>query len=540
MTEMDSLDVGDLFLADPQEITKGQVKAKTTGWPDVETISVTHNEDGALTDTFIAEVTKVSNGVVRAEKAAPEGPRMILPGDELAVTVDTIDSDETLVADVSAATNIDYVYPLDNRNPGASLQVQVIQTSDTAAYADVLSVLKPGVNVGDQVDIKVERGTSIAEFDSRNLASFDCRLNQKPTAGGPGIARIIGYSTEGIECKLADTANQLQVGDRYQMAVNRGKPEASPRWDDAVGVQSVALEDSADASTTAIVELTGVRESVTGRIVGYQNVPEIGSTHRVSLERGQDTVVLEGIPIYLDFESEISGEGTIEITGGEVPRSGQISEYHNLPEAGTKTTLALDREQDFVMLDGVPIDLEEPSQISGDVTIEIVGGGLPSEGRITEYPEIPNSGEIIDCRVERGASQAILQGVPIQFSPSSRVGGLDIRLKILDENPPVEAKLIGYPSLEQGDIVRAEVDDDNLGIAHALKGEYKLNLVNKAEKAAKVRVKLVSVTPKKIIGEIDGYLSIGSSGQSIDRNLKGNSPFNSGKAKNDEITGKKL
>lgn len=50
----------------------------------------------------------------------------------------------------------------------------------------------------------------------------------------------------------------------------------------------------------------------------------------------------------------------------------------------------------------------------------------------------------------------------------------------------------------------------------------------------------MTVTPETIIGEIDGYLSLGSSGQNFDRDSKKKSPFRQGGTKNDEITGKKL
>lgn len=539
MNASTSLSVGDLFLADPKQISKEQIKGKTSRWAEVDSISVTHNENGALTHSFIAEVTHVSNGSVQADKVTPEGDRLVLPGDELAITLDTIDSEERVVADVSAASNIDQVFPSGHRKPGTTLQVRIIQTSGATAYADVLSVQESGVTVGDSVDVHLKRGSPTAEFEAANLASFDCRLNQKPTAGGPAVAYITGCSTEGIECKLVEVTNQLEIGDRYEMTVKHGEAQAKPQWNDSIGVTHVALDEPAAASTTAVVKLTEVEGAVTGRIVEYQNLPGIGSTHHVSLDRGQDRLVLDAVPVHLDGESEVSGEVTIEVTSGEVPLNGRITEYHDLPEAGMTVTVPLDRGQDFVLLDGVPVEFEEASRISGDVSLEIVGEGPPFEGKIAEYHGLPESGEVIDCRVSRGASEVVRQGIPVQFSPASRVGGLDSRLKVLDPQPPVDARLIDYPSLEEGSMVRAEVDSDDLSIAYADEGDYRIDLVEQAEKAASIRVRLVTVSLEKIIGEIEGYLSIGSIGQKFNRD-PGNSPFRSGTSKNDEITGKKL
>lgn len=464
---------------------------------------------------------------------------MVLPGDELAVTIDTIDSKDGAVADVSAATNIDTVYPLSHRNPGSSLQVRIVQISGTTAYADVISIQESGVTVGDSVDIHLNRGSPTAEFEALNLATFDCRLNQKPTAGGPAIAYITGYSTEGIECELVEVTNQLEIGEHYEMTVKRGDTQAQTLWDDSIGVQNVILDEPAAASTTAAIKLTEVEGTVTGRIMEYRNLPDIGSTHYVSLDRGQEMLVLDDVPVHLDGESEISGEVTIEVTSREVPLNGRITEYHDLLEVGTKVKVSLDRGQDFLMLDGVPVKLEEASDISGDVSLEIVGGGPPFEGQITEYHGLPESGEIINCRVSRGASEVVRQGIPVQFSPASRVGGLDSRLKILDPQPPVDARLIDYPSLKEGSTVRAEVDSDDLSIAYAEKGDYRIDLLEQAEKIASLKVRLIKVSPEKIIGDIEGYTSIGSTGQNLNRD-SGKSPFQSGTSKNDEITGKKL
>lgn len=540
MTGSEFLDVGNLFLAEPIQISKGQVKVNASRWPEAKTISVTHHEDGALTNSFIAEVTTISNGKIRAEKVSPQGQRLVLPGDELSVTIDTITSRDTLVADVSAAANINCVYPISHRNLGAALQVQIFQISNSTAYADVVSILDPGVNVNDRVDVQLTRGSSIAEFIDDNLAPFGCRLDREPTAGGPGVARVTGYSTQGTECDLEETVCQLQIGDRYEMMVNRGISEAIPSWDEAIGVESVALNEPSAASTTATVELTEVEDSVTGKVTEYQNVPEVGTYHRLPVELSQKTVFLDGIPIQLVSKSEVTGEATIEVTGGEVPRAGRITEYHGLPDVGTSKMVTMRQGQDFVIIDGVPIELESQSEINGKVSLEIVEGGLPFIGQITEYHGLPDVGEIIDCRVDRGTSQVTIDGVPVQFSPPSLVGELKSRLRVLDVGPPVRAELIDYPTLQEGETVRAKVDSNNFTVAHADKGNYRIDLVEQAKKAADVRVRLVSVTAKQILGKVNGYLSLGSTGQNIGRSHTGNSPFTSGDSKNKEITGKKL
>lgn len=539
MEIQDSLTVADWFLAEPIQISKGNVKVDSSRWPEIDTITVTHHEDGAVTGPIIAEVREVSNDCVRADKVDPSGERMVLPGEEIAITIDTIKSGETLLADVSAATNIDHVYPTTDRQPGALLKVRVVRTTGSTAVADVVSVQDPGVKIGNVVNVQLERGSAMAEFEASPLSSFTCNLNRKPTAGGSGVVRITAYSADGLICQLESAENRLQVGDCYVMLVDRDETLAKPLWDDSVGVQHVSLEEPAAASTKAFVELTEVEESVRGQIIEYPDVPDVGSTHCVMFDRGQDEIVLNGIPIYLNAESKVSGQGVIEVTTGDIQLEGRIIEYHDLPEIGETATVTLDRGQDFLMFDGVPVQLSEPSQISGEVSIEIVEGGLPFEARIAGYHGLPNTGEVLNCRVSQGDSELVRQGIPIQFSPASRVGGLDVSFEVLNENPPIDARLIDYPSIEEGTTVRAEVDSDDLTIAQADVGDYQIDLVEAAEKAADVRVRLITVMPNRIEGEIDGYLSIGSSGQNLDRNSTKKSPFQ-GTSKNDEITGKKL
>jgi len=64
-------------------------------------------------------------------------------------------------------------------------------------------------------------------------------------------------------------------------------------------------------------------------------------------------------------KSEVTGEATIEVTGGEVPRAGRITEYHGLPDVGTSKMVTMRQGQDFVIIDGVPIELESQSEING-------------------------------------------------------------------------------------------------------------------------------------------------------------------------------
>jgi len=71
MTGSEFLDVGNLFLAEPIQISKGQVKVNASRWPEAKTISVMHHEDGALTNSFIAEVTTISNGKSEQRKFHP-------------------------------------------------------------------------------------------------------------------------------------------------------------------------------------------------------------------------------------------------------------------------------------------------------------------------------------------------------------------------------------------------------------------------------------------------------------------------------------
>ena len=85
----------DLFLTEPLEIRKGKVGVETSHWPGIDTITVTHDKNRAITDPFIAEAKSVSNGTVNAEKADPEGPRTVLPSDEISIRVDTFGPDVT-------------------------------------------------------------------------------------------------------------------------------------------------------------------------------------------------------------------------------------------------------------------------------------------------------------------------------------------------------------------------------------------------------------------------------------------------------------
>jgi hypothetical protein len=376
MTEIPTPVPGDLIRANPTQIAKGQVKADTSRWPNIDTISVSNNRDKALTEPFIAEVTNNSNGNIKANKVNPEGDRTILPDDEIDISVDTIIENNIPVAEVSAASNINYVCPLSSRTPGASLKVRIIQISNSIAYADVLSEREPGIDLGDRVGVQLTRGNLRATFGPSQLRSFNCVLNREPIVSGSGVARISAYSNDGIECMLKETTNEIQVGDRYQMDVARGSTKAQPPWPESVGISSVQLEQSA-ASTTALVELTEVRESVSGRIIEYQNLPPLGSTHRVRLERKQDSVHIDGIPVQFDSKSKVSGEGTIEIKKEGVPSEGTITEYHGLPSIHTTVTVTLEQDQDFVLLDGVPIELESPSEITGEVSLEITSDNLP-------------------------------------------------------------------------------------------------------------------------------------------------------------------
>lgn len=535
MSRIPPLSADDLFLTEPTEISKGQVTADTSWWPSIETITVSHNKSKAITDPFTAVVESVSNGNIRAKKVEKGGSRMVLPGDKISITVDTIDDDGQPVADISAATNIDYVIPTDHCNPGASLQVQIIQISGKKAVGVVQSARYTGVQVGGSIPVKLERGNTKAEFDPGPLKTFICRLDQEPTAGGSGIAKITSISGADINCTLETADNRLELEDRYEMTVTRGEIKAQPHWPDEIGVPTVLLKEPAAASTTAIVEITAVEQTVSGRIIEYQNVPDVGSSHQVNLDRGQDTIHIDGIPIHLNSESEVSGQVTIEITGGNVPLTGQIKEYHDLPAVGTTETVTLDQGQDSVIIDGVPIELESSSEINGTVTLKITGDGFPFTGRIATYHGLPETDEVLKCQVDRGVSKTVLDGIPIYFSPASLVGELDIQLQILDSEPPVTGLLIDYPSLESGKVVKAEVENNDLSTALAEQGEYKIDLLEEADRAGTVGVRLVTVETDTIEGVVETY-----PGQNLDRESKKKSPFRSGKSKNDEITGRKL
>lgn len=486
MGSRNPLAVGDLFLAEPIQISKGQVKAKTSRWVDVDNISVTHDGSGAFSSSFAAKVRTVSDGSVSAEKILPTGSRMIVPGNELNIDLDTITPEGSFVADVSAATNLDFVQPASHSTPGASLNVQIIHVSDETAYADVLAVERPGATLGDQVDVQLERSTSIATFDGGNLESFSCRLDRKPTAGGPGIARITRFSPNGIGCELEQANNNLQIDDQYKMTVENGKVHAVPTWNDSVGVDKVMLDAQTVGTGSVTVELTSVKDDVRGRIHTYLNAPAVGSRHRVALEHGQDELIFEGIPIHLDSPSEITGDCTIQITEEKIPQNAQIVAYHNLPARGETRIMTLERGQDSFILDGVPIELEGPSEISGRVSIEIVSEGVPMKGKMTQYHGLPAPGDTIDCRVARGAGEVEVDGIPFNFTPQSHIGILDIRLTVLKEGPPVTAELTEYPCLTVGETVRAEIEPGDLLVAYPVRGDYSITLVEPAERAAKV------------------------------------------------------
>lgn len=169
-------------------------------------------------------------------------------------------------------------------------------------------------NEGEKVPVTVQRHESTGVLDVDSLEDIPVFLTQSVVIGGTATVELTEVDGP-LHGEIVDLDFIPQTGDRFEMSVTRDSDQAKPYWDDIRGVSSVTLQEDAIASDKAIVEVTGVGEVFTGRIVDYLNLHGAGEKVRavVSEDQKKAYYLSPKCNLVLDEPAELSGEADIMI-----------------------------------------------------------------------------------------------------------------------------------------------------------------------------------------------------------------------------------
>lgn len=377
-------------------------------------------------------------------------------------------------------------------NLGDKVVVRIYQVRDKVARGEIKNICKTGLGKGERVPVAVQRQDSTGKLIVDGLDNVPVDLSEPVVIGGTATVEL--EETNGpLRGEIVDLDFIPQVGDEFKMDLTRGSDQASTRWDDRRGVRSIKLPDKAVLSNEATIELTEIGEVFKGRIVDLEFDPQTGDRFEMDVTRGSN-------------QAKTRWDDRYDVNSVKLP---------------------------------------DKAIASGEAIIELNNVGETFNGRIVDYPCLPDENEIVSAIVSEDSETARCVSSECKIvlnKPAELDGEVDVAIhsgvKISEQVVPPQGKIVSYDQLPSvDDVVNAKTKKGSK-IAYTYVGEHPITLFRNASESGYAKIKITKADQTDLNGEVEQF---GLNDHSFDEDNGGGNPFNSKQnSRNDEITGGKL